>query len=444
MIPTVYDICVTNVVSIDINKTLDDAIKKLSNANLRTIVLENKKQNSYHILTTMQLLEFKLDNIEKTTSLSKLNIPEAKVLDKNLNLLTVLNHIDFSDEYMVITEKEKLVGIVSYTDIVNNIDPQLIMERQTISSLIHQYKAVTTEEETSTFEAITLLKDNSRDAILILDDAYKPKGIFTTKDFIDIIRYDYDLSKPIKEYMTSPVETLEDDTTISEAINYIKAKKYKRIVVVNKKGRISGVITQKELLRTFYNKWVELIKEEGNRISKTNEQLVQVTCELKNKIALDHLTKLYNRNKFDELLDENIEEFSKEENLTFCMLILDIDNFKMLNDSFGHLFGDKVLQNIAQILTSNSRTSDIIARWGGEEFVIILPKTNLEQALKFAQKIRSAVELNKFENINKITCSIGVSQFHNSDNKIALFKRADDALYRAKAMGKNRVEIEHL
>ena len=392
----------------------------------------------------MQLLEFKINNIDKHTPLFKLNIPEAKVLDKNLNLLTVLNHIDFSDEYMVITHEEKLVGIVSYTDIVNNIDPQLIMERQTISSLIHQYKAVTTDENVTTFKAITLLKDSTRDAILILDDEYKPKGIFTTKDLIDIIRYDYDLEKPISEYMTSPVETLEDSTTISEAINYIKEKRYKRIVVVNKKGRISGVITQKELLRTFYNKWIELIKEEGSRISKTNEQLVQVTCDLKNKIALDHLTKLYNRNKFDELLDENIKQFSKEDNLTFCMLILDIDNFKVLNDSFGHLFGDKVLQAIAHILTSNSRGSDIIARWGGEEFVIILPKSNLEQALIFAEKIRNAIEHYDFKDVNKITCSLGLAQFHNSDTKIALFKRADDALYRAKALGKNRVELEHL
>lgn len=444
MIPTIYDICVPDVVSIDINETLDSAIRKLADANLRTIVLENKESNTYYILSTMQLLEFKIDNIDKKTPLLNLNIPRAKALDKNLNLLTVLNYIDFSDEYMVITHNDKLVGIVSYTDIVNNIDPQLIMERQTISALIHKYKAITTDENTSTYEAIELLKDSSRDAILILDIEQKARGIFTTKDFIDIIHYDYDLSKPVKDYMTSPVETLDDDTTISEAINFIKEKHYKRIVVVDKENKVTGVITQKELLRTFYNKWIELIKEEGNRISKTNEQLVQVTCELKNKIDIDHLTKLYNRNKFDELLDDNIKDFSKKDDETFCLIILDIDNFKILNDTFGHLFGDQVLQNIASILTTKSRSSDTIARWGGEEFVLILPKTNLEQATIFAEKIRASIENFNFEKINKITCSIGLAQFHNSDCKLGLFKRADDALYRAKALGKNRVELEHL
>jgi len=429
MVPTVYDICVKDVVSIDINKTLEDAIQKMAIAKTRTIILQNKEENSYHILTTMHLLEFKLNNIDKKTTLSKLHIPKAKILDKNLNLLTVLNHIESSDEYMVIVENNKLIGVVSYTDIINNIDPQLMMKKQTISSLINQYKAVITDKDTTTFDAITLLKDNSRDAILILDEEYKAIGIFTSKDLIDLLRYDRDLTKPIKEYMNSPVETLKDDTTIADALSYMKEKKFKRIVIVNKKGRVSGLITQKELLKTFYNKWVELIKEEGYRISKTNEQLTQVASELKSKMGLDHLTQLYNRTKFDEFLNENIELFSQKEDETFCMLIIDIDDFKILNDTYGHLFGDKVLQSIAQILSDNSRASDIVARWGGEEFVIILPKTQIHQAIIFAEKIRSTIEHYDFGKPSKITCSIGISQLHNKDTKIALFKRADDALY---------------
>lgn len=126
------------------------------------------------------------------------------------------------------------------------------------------------------------------------------------------------------------------------------------------------------------------------------------------------------------------------------MLILDIDDFKLLNDNHGHLFGDEVLKDIAKILTTKSRGSDIVARWGGEEFVIILPKTNLEHATFFAEKIRQTIENFDFKKINKVTCSLGLAQFHNSDNKIELFKRADDALYRAKSLGKNRVELEHL
>lgn len=444
MIPTVYDICVQNVITIEIEKTLEEAIEKMSLANLRTIVIKNSELKSYHILTTNHLLEFKISNIDKKISLKELSIPKAKELDKNLNLLTVLNHIDFSDEYMVIKELDKLIGIVSYTDIVNNIDPQLMMERQDISSLIHQYKAATVDENSSTLQAIHLLKESTRDAILILNDENKPKGIFTTKDFIDIIHKDSDLTKPIKEYMTTPVNTLTDRTTIAEAIEYIKEKHYKRIVVVDENGHISGIITQKELLKTVYNKWIELIKEEGSRMSKTNEKLLQATNELQEQISLDYLTKLYNRNKFEELLDEHIDKFFNYSSYDFSVIIIDIDDFKNINDTHGHLFGDKILQDIAKILTVSSRDSDIVARWGGEEFVLILPNTNLENAAVFAEKLRSSIENYDFKKIFNITSSFGIAQFHNSDSKIEVFKRADEALYRAKALGKNRVELEHL
>jgi len=91
LIPTVYDICIQNVLTIDVQKTLDDAIKKMSDYNLRTIILKNYEDKSYHILTTTHLLEFKISNINKSAILQDLKIPKVKQLDKNINLLSVLN-----------------------------------------------------------------------------------------------------------------------------------------------------------------------------------------------------------------------------------------------------------------------------------------------------------------------------------------------------------------
>ncbi|QKF80993.1 diguanylate cyclase [Halarcobacter ebronensis] len=443
-IPSVYEIAVTDVITVDMDKTLNEAIERMALSNLRTIVIINQEENTFHILTTVMLLNFKIFNIDKSTPLKDLSIPQAKELDKNLNLLTVLNYIDFSDEYMVITDKNKLVGIVSYTDIVNNIDPQFLMEKQTIFSLIHQYKAVTTKKENSTFKVINLMKDYNSDSVVIVDEKQNPIGIFTTKDFIHIIHNDYDLEKPVSNYMNSPVETLSDDTTIAEAINFIKMKHYKRVVVVNKKNQVMGIITQKELLRVVYSKWVEIIKEEGAKISKTNEQLLKATNELKEKVSLDYLTKIYNRNKFEELLDLYISNYKKDQKISFSLLMIDIDNFKLLNDTFGHLFGDNILKEMSKILTSSSRNSDVVARWGGEEFVIILPNTTLKQAVAVAEKLKTKIEKHQFENEHKITCSFGVAHFNKTDNKTELFRRADEALYKAKKSGKNRVEVEQL
>lgn len=441
---TVYDICTKNILKIDIEKTLYDAVELMSGSNKRTIIIEDIQSKTYYILTTSKLLEFRISNINKESKLRDLKIPKSKVLDKNLNLLTVLNYIDYNDEYMVIIEHDTLLGIISYTDIVNNIDPQLLMERQTISSLIHQYKATITDKNASTLQAIELMKENDSDSIVIINKKYKPIGIFTTKDFIDILHYDYDLTKPIKNYMISKVDTLNDNTTISKAIDFIKEKKYKRIVIVDNDNKLSGIITQKELLKVVYNKWIELMKEEGSKMSKTNKKLLQTTSELKQKISLDYLTKLFNRNKFEELLDEEINKFLTYNSNSFSMLLIDIDNFKAINDTYGHLCGDLVLQEIAKILTLTSRDSDIVARWGGEEFVIVLPNTNLEQASIVAQKVRISIMNHNFEKINKLTCSSGVAHFHNSDTKSSFFKRADEALYRAKSLGKNRAELEKL
>ena len=444
MIPTVYDICTKEIVKISVDKSLADAIEKMSSANIRTIVVEDTKNKVHHILTTTILLGYKLSKLDKKTSLSNLDIVEAKSLDKNLNLLSVLNYIDSTNEYMVILDRDNLVGIVSYTDIINNIDPQLLMKRQNVASLIHQFRAITTNKNASTFQVIELMKHNNSDSVIVVDDDNKPKGIFTTKDFIDIIHHDYDLSKPIKNHMNTPVDTLENSTTIEDAISFIKEKHYKRIVVVDENNEISGVITQKELLKVVYNKWIELIKEEGSKMSKTNKQLVQATSELQKKISLDYLTKLYTRNKFEDLLDEQIQKFVNYQGNTFSLLIIDIDNFKIINDSYGHLIGDKVLKEVAKILTLVARNSDIIARWGGEEFVIILPNTNIEQAAIAAEKLRSSIEKHIFKDIKNLTCSFGVAQFHNSDSKIDLFKRADEALYKAKSSGRNKVELEHI
>ena len=345
---------------------------------------------------------------------------------------------------MVIVENNKLIGILSYTDIINNIDPKILMKKQTIATLILQYKATTTYENTSTIQAIRLMKDNNSDSIIMIDDEHKAIGIFTTKDFITLINKNSDLSKPISNYMTKPVYTLNEHSTISEAIDFIRDKHFKRIVVTNDLDEITGILTQKELLRIIYNKWIDFIKEEGNRISKMNEELLTKANKLEEKASFDFLTKLYNRSKFNSFLDYEISKANRYKEQYLSVLLVDIDYFKNVNDTYGHLVGDNILQEVSKILTICSRDTDIVARWGGEEFILMLPQTNIEQAYLVAQKLRATVEKHKFDEVKHITCSIGVAQFHKNETKETLFKRVDDALYKAKKAGRNRVELEDI
>ncbi len=160
---------------------------------------------------------------------------------------------------------------------------------------------------------------------------------------------------------------------------------------------------------------------------------------LKQKAYFDDLTKVYNRAYFEE-------KFNKEKaycNMTkkpLSFIILDVDNFKNINDTYGHQVGDDILYELAQIVQNRTRHTDIFARWGGEEFVMILPNTDLEIASKVAEDIRAIIASHVFSNNLAITCSFGVSLLEEKDTKKSIVKRADDALYRAKLSGKNRVE----
>ncbi|WP_169304242.1 diguanylate cyclase [Deferribacteres bacterium DY0609] len=152
----------------------------------------------------------------------------------------------------------------------------------------------------------------------------------------------------------------------------------------------------------------------------------------------DPLTKLYNRIKVDEILDYEIEQAGRY-GKDFSVLISDIDHFKDVNDNFGHQTGDEVLKIIAELLNDNTRSSDTVARWGGEEFLIIFTNTPLEDAATIAEKLRTKIESYDFPVGRTVTASFGVAQYVNGEQKEHFIKRADDALYAAKNKSRNVV-----
>ncbi|HEX5670327.1 MAG TPA: diguanylate cyclase [Sulfuricurvum sp.] len=154
----------------------------------------------------------------------------------------------------------------------------------------------------------------------------------------------------------------------------------------------------------------------------------------------DPLTKLYNRQKFDEVCEQMLMRQHWTPENSFGLLIVDVDHFKKVNDTYGHQVGDTILIAMADILTDTIRTSDILARWGGEEFVIILPDVDLEKAILVADKYRQVIEQMSVPEVGRITASFGVTVFSQGDTQETMIRRADKALYRAKESGRNRVE----
>jgi diguanylate cyclase (GGDEF)-like protein/hemerythrin-like metal-binding protein/PAS domain S-box-containing protein len=156
----------------------------------------------------------------------------------------------------------------------------------------------------------------------------------------------------------------------------------------------------------------------------------------------DNLTGLYNRNKIEEVLDSELIRFKRYEH-SFSIIIIDIDFFKQVNDAHGHQVGDDVLVGFAQLTKASVRSSDTVGRWGGEEFIIICPEADEAAANMVAEKIRSNLENHRFSVIGQKTASFGVSTAIKDESKDDLVRRADDALYRAKHNGRNRVECSN-
>lgn len=160
----------------------------------------------------------------------------------------------------------------------------------------------------------------------------------------------------------------------------------------------------------------------------------------KENAKYDSLTKLYNRKQFDDKF-KNLFEEAKYNSTDLCFIIADADHFKYVNDNYGHQKGDEVLIEISKILSDNTRGDDLCARWGGEEFAIVLIGSSIDIAKKIANRMRKSIASNILVGDKAQTCSFGISSLSNIDTIESLFKRADEALYKAKNSGRNRVEF---
>ena len=156
----------------------------------------------------------------------------------------------------------------------------------------------------------------------------------------------------------------------------------------------------------------------------------------------DNLTSSYNRVMFDKLLDKEYLRFIRYQR-PLCLAIFDIDYFKAINDTYGHLVGDRILISLAEFFHKNTRDIDIFARWGGEEFVLLMGETKIDEAQKVCEKLVRGVEEMEIKNLPKITMSAGVTEIDKDDSKEEFFQRADSALYDAKRNGRNQVVVNN-
>lgn len=177
-------------------------------------------------------------------------------------------------------------------------------------------------------------------------------------------------------------------------------------------------------------------------LQATSQDLYQLNKKLEESATIDGLTNIFNRKKISERISYELKKFDKAKKINLIMF--DIDNFKHINDTYGHDMGDEVLIKIADTARKCIRQQDSIGRWGGEEFMILLPQSKKENAVEIAERIRKAIEELKWKEIKQVTISLGVAEVREEDDLQSFYKRVDNRLYYAKQHGKNRVVSEEL
>jgi len=178
-----------------------------------------------------------------------------------------------------------------------------------------------------------------------------------------------------------------------------------------------------------------------SELAEKNQQLTELNQLLSQQAIRDDLTGLFNRRHIFQILNEEIIRSNRYDE-SLSLMMIDLDNFKRINDNYGHQFGDFMLRNVARIILANIRESDHLGRYGGEEFLLVLPHTDLESAKVVARRIGRAVEEASFgENNVRMTVSIGLSSYHKSSLE-EFVKRADELMYQAKKTGRNKYVSE--
>lgn len=197
----------------------------------------------------------------------------------------------------------------------------------------------------------------------------------------------------------------------------------------------AGIVIFCTLVIVFFERQIAKL------IASYEQKIEGYTHSLEEASFTDSLTGLYNRVRLDEVFRYESSQFKRYEK-AFSIILMDVDHFKSINDTYGHQVGDRVLVEVAGVLRDNTRETDTVGRWGGEEFLLICPETRMESAMQLAEKIRLIIEARDFQTVGRVTSSFGISTFHGGDDPEAMLERADRALYRAKASGRNRVESE--
>lgn len=436
---SIKELASTNVETIPSDTILSSAMEYMLKRDHRNVIVTHKDQ--YRVLSVYDILANHTNSKNNKLKLSQLELKTLPTIDKDSNILDALSSSECALEHFIATNSDgSLYGLVAYSDIISSIDPDTLMDNYKILDFVRaQEYHDWVKKDRLTIDVFRQLEKNSNNSIIVLEDK-KPIGILTTRDVLRLLKEERDLSKTVDNYMVTPISTLDYRCTINQAVTYIKDKNFKQIVTVDEEGNFFAAITQKNLISATYSRWIMMMKEYHKELNDINLLLRNKSKEYEKLASTDPLTGLYNRMKFIELYTSEYKVMTQRDN-SMILVMIDLDHFKNINDTLGHNIGDRVLISVAELFTKELRSNDIICRWGGEEFIILMPSTTIDDGYKVAEQLREAITNISQKELPKVTASIGITRVKDNDTIETSTNRADSAMYQAKKIGRNCVVV---
>jgi len=461
-----------SIITVNEQRNLIFALNIMIDNNIRRLVVVDGDGNFKGVLNQEDLVKY----LEK--DLAKENLKVFHIFASFRNLVIVKKNASLKDTMgamvknnissVIITNSKNLaVGIITERDILKLSAQKVNLNEKAAKFMSTPVYSVKLDNDLK--DVIELLNTKNIRRVIIEDNEGKPVGIITERDILRNIEGSYsrfleDRLKSAKDILNFLPEVIIDVVSVEDddVIQWCNAKA-KEEFGDNLIDKSITYLIPKEQWNRFYSQLKKNNRIEKNQI-KIGEKyfetsgyflksfdinavqliLKNITFQVKLSIK-DHLTNLYNRRYMEEFLKNELEA-SKRYNYAFSVVMVDLDDFKKINDTYGHDSGDEVLKAVAEIMRANMRKADVICRYGGEEFLILMPKTPKENACKCMEKIKKMIEQKKFVfngSMVQITASFGISSYPEDSSDIQdLLVLSDIRLYRAKRQGKNCIECE--
>ncbi len=282
--PTLRSIATPEVVTLPATATLAEAVATMNRHNIREVVV--RTDAGYRLVLSSMLLSFQVKGLPLSTRLSELELPEAALLDPDASSLDGLKAIrNHSEHICLVDQTGQLQGIVSYTDLAGSLDPQVLAEMQSLGELLHGIQPLVVPE-TMPLQEVVQRMDQGHVGASIVTRKLRPVGILTQRDLLRLLGAEPDWQAQVRDFMIAPLHTLDEETTIAESLAFCRRHRIKRVVVVDHNGELLGLVSQRDLVSLYYNRWFVILKEHQQQREDLNRELQEQ--EKKFRILFEH------------------------------------------------------------------------------------------------------------------------------------------------------------